>query len=61
MSKAGDGGPRWYWCLAHNAVESEEGCRGSDRMGPYASAADAANWRAIAAARNEAWDAEDAG
>lgn len=56
MTEPGNDGSRWYWCLTHGTVEPEGGCRGTDRMGPYATPEDATNWRRIAAARNEAWE-----
>ncbi len=36
--------PRYWWCLDHEAVETDEGCANSVRLGPfddYAKAADA--------------------
>ncbi|MDQ1726402.1 MAG: hypothetical protein QOK14_447 [Frankiaceae bacterium] len=52
-----DGG--YYFCLTHETVEEGVGCRGADRMGPYDSAAAAANWRSAHAAREDAWTATD--
>ena len=50
----------WYWCLTHRRPEPEgEQCRGSDRMGPYASAEEARRWQDKVEDRNETWDEED--
>lgn len=49
--------PTEYWyCLVHHAVETEEGCRAADRLGPYASEAEASRALEKVAERNEAWD-----
>ena len=46
-----------YWfCLIHQRVEGEDGCPNKDRMGPYATEAEAAGTLQRAAERNEAWD-----
>lgn len=45
----------WY-CLKHHAVEGNVGCQYKDRLGPYASEADAARALEIAAERTDAWD-----
>ncbi|MBU6244010.1 MAG: hypothetical protein KGP12_02215 [Actinomycetales bacterium] len=49
----------WYYCLAHQAVESELGCANAERMGPYATEAEAAEALHTAQVRNEAYDAGD--
>jgi len=49
----------WYYCLKHQQVEPEQGCPNDERMGPYASEADAAHALEKAAERNEAFDAGD--
>lgn len=49
----------YYWCLTHHRVESREGCKAADRLGPFDSAEAATNWRATYEARNEKWEAED--
>ena len=46
----------WYYCLDHHIVEPYEACRSESRLGPYATAADAAEALGKAAARNEEWD-----
>jgi len=48
----------WWFCLAHQRVEGEDGCPNKDRMGPYATEADAAATLQRAAERNEAWDTD---
>ena len=46
-----------YWfCLTHHTVEGAEGCRNAERLGPYASMADAAHALEKVAERNETWD-----
>jgi hypothetical protein len=45
----------WY-CLKHHAVETREGCKNADRLGPYATAADAARALEKVAERNDDWD-----
>ncbi|MBW8480777.1 hypothetical protein [Actinomadura parmotrematis] len=49
----------WWFCLTHKKVEHGAGCPNKDRMGPYASEADAANALELARQRNEAWRAQD--
>ena len=31
----------WYYCLVHQRVEPEEGCANAERLGPYATEAEA--------------------
>jgi hypothetical protein len=45
----------WY-CLKHKTVEGHDGCRNADRLGPYASEAEAARALDKVAERNEEWD-----
>ena len=45
----------WWFCLKHQRVEHGVGCPGKDRMGPYASEAEAAHALEKARERNEAW------
>lgn len=45
----------WY-CIKHDAVEGEEGCRAKDRLGPFETRAEAARALEIAAERTEAWE-----
>jgi hypothetical protein len=45
----------WY-CLKHHAVEQETGCSYADRLGPYATEAEAARALEKVKERNEEWD-----
>ncbi len=46
-----------YWfCLKHKTVEPREGCRNQDRLGPYASQAEASKALDKVEERNEDWD-----
>jgi len=46
-----------YWfCLTHHTVEGRDGCKSADRLGPYASQAEASRALEKVAERNEAWD-----
>lgn len=47
---------QWYWCLKHHAVEPYEGCKSEDRLGPYATQAEAARALEKVAERNEEWE-----
>ncbi len=56
----------WYFCLKHQQVEQDGGCRSVDRLGPYDSRDAAAEALEIARQRTEAhdeadrrWDEED--
>ncbi len=55
-----DEGGRFWFCVAHHAVESPDGpgdmCPIIDRLGPYASYDEAAAALQKAQERNEAWD-----
>mgnify|MGYP002634464219 CR=1 FL=1 len=46
----------WYYCLAHKAVEPEAGCANAERMGPYATEAEASAALEKAHDRNEAFE-----
>ena len=46
----------YYYCLKHRSVEGEEGCRAKDRLGPYATEAEASRALDKVAERNESWD-----
>jgi hypothetical protein len=52
---AGSNG-NFYYCLKHRAVEGAEGCRSEDRLGPYATQAEAEAALTKVAERNETWD-----
>ncbi len=46
-----------YWfCLKHHAVEPTAGCKANDRLGPYATYAEASLALEKVAERNKAWD-----
>ncbi len=46
-----------YWfCLKHHTVEGRDGCKNADRLGPYASSAEASRALEKVAERNEQWD-----
>jgi hypothetical protein len=45
----------WY-CLKHHQVESEEGCRNADRLGPYPTPEAAARALEKVQERNEEWE-----
>jgi hypothetical protein len=49
----------WFYCLEHMKSEPEDGCRNSERMGPYATQVEAAAAIEHAAERNAAFDAEE--
>lgn len=50
---------QWFYCFVHNTVEPREGCRASDRLGPYPDKATAARALEIAHERTAAQDKED--
>jgi hypothetical protein len=52
-------GHRWWFCLKHMDVESDDTCPGKDRLGPYNSAEEAAHALDTVRKRNEEWDAAD--
>jgi hypothetical protein len=49
----------WY-CVKHHAVEGADGCPPIDRLGPYATEAEAEKALEKVAERNAEWEAEDA-
>jgi len=54
------GADRYYWCLSHNRVETEDTvCRAAKTLGPYSSPAEAEGALARIAERNAVLDAED--
>jgi hypothetical protein len=54
-------GARYYWCLFHHRVETDDNvCPGHRRLGPYPDAAGAESALTKVAERNAEWDAEDA-
>ncbi len=54
-----DEGKYWF-CLNHHVVEGEEGCRNQDRLGPYATEAEAARALDRVEERNEEWETDPA-
>jgi hypothetical protein len=55
------GANRYYWCLSHHRVETEDDkCPAANRLGPYNSAEEAEHALDRVRERNETWDAEDA-
>ena len=60
MSTSGQGG-RYYWCLRHNRVETDDNkCAERFLLGPYPTAMEAEHALEKVAERNAEWDAEDA-
>jgi len=55
-----DGSGDYWFCLKHHAVEGEDGCKNADRLGPYATAAEAGRALDKVAERNEEWDNDPA-
>lgn len=49
----------WY-CVKHHTVEGRDGCPNKDRLGPYATAAEASQALEKTEARNEEWDNDPA-
>ena len=49
-----------WFCLTHHTVEGADGCRNQDRLGPYASADEAARALDKVRERNEEWDNDPA-
>ena len=61
MNDSGLGKGAFYWCLRHNRVETgDDLCPAQYRLGPYATADDAARALETVEKRNAEWDAEDA-
>ncbi len=54
-----EGERRWWFCLKHNTVEPDPGCRAKDRLGPYPTREEAAHALETVRQRNEEWDAAD--
>ena len=49
----------WFYCLKHGTVEPLEGCVARDRLGPFATRAEAERALQTIAERNERADAAD--
>ena len=56
MNQSSDSTVQWWYCLKHQAVEQTDACANSERMGPYASYAEAEAALTTAAERSEQWD-----
>lgn len=56
MSSMGADTPEFWFCLKHHTVEGKDGCPNKDRLGPYASQAEAARALEHVEERNEEWD-----
>ena len=50
---------QWFYCLKHGTVETKDGCRAADRLGPYPDRETAARALEIARERTEAEDRKD--
>ena len=50
----------FWFCLVHHVVEGEEGCRNQDRLGPYATYAEASRALEKVEERNEDWEHDPA-
>lgn len=48
----------WFYCLVHSRVEPVDGCAEKDRLGPYATRAEAERALQSAAERTEAWESD---
>lgn len=48
----------YYFCLKHHTVEPWDGCKSTDRLGPYPTRAEAQAALERVAARNEQWDTD---
>jgi hypothetical protein len=51
-----DSDGEFWFCLKHHTVEGRDGCRNADRLGPYATSAEASRALEKVEERNEAWD-----
>jgi hypothetical protein len=50
---------QYWWCIKHNVVEQGPGCQGQDRLGPFASYAEASGALELARERTRKWDADE--
>lgn len=48
--------PEYWYCIKHSRVEGKDGCPNKERLGPYATEAEASRALETAAERTEAWD-----
>ncbi|MEP6666517.1 MAG: hypothetical protein ABJA81_08735 [Nocardioidaceae bacterium] len=51
---------KFYFCLKHHAVEGQDGCTASDRLGPYPTREAAEHALEKVQERNEEWDNDPA-
>jgi hypothetical protein len=51
---------KFFYCLNHHAVEGPDGCRPSDRLGPYPTREEAEHALEKVKQRNEEWDNDPA-
>jgi hypothetical protein len=51
---------QWFYCLDHQSVEPEDGCRSDVRLGPYASREEASRALERVEERNQVWDEDPA-
>lgn len=51
-----DEGTEYWYCIKHRRVETRDGCANRDRMGPYATEAEASRALESAREKSEAWD-----
>lgn len=54
----GLGESEFWFCLKHHTVEGHDGCKAKDRLGPYATQAEAARALDKVAERNEDWESD---
>jgi len=47
---------KYFYCLKHHTVEGKHGCKASDRLGPYATHAEAERALEKVEERNEQWE-----
>lgn len=59
-AEGGSGAGPWFYSLkTHAVVTAENGGRAADRLGPFATRAEAQDALERVAQRNEAWDSQD--
>jgi len=57
---SGADSPHYWWCLDHRAVETDEGCANTVRLGPFDDYSEAAQAIELAQQRTEQWDNDQA-
>ncbi|WP_034088008.1 hypothetical protein [Streptacidiphilus albus] len=53
---SGSSDDQWYYCLKHKTAEQGMVCPARNRLGPYATQAEAERALETARERNESWD-----